>query len=198
MLPNWSELHPLVIHFPIALLLVAPIFIVLSLFNRVSGRAFTASAFILMVIGTIGTIVAAQTGEAADTAIPEAFEALVERHEHLAETAEFIFIGLTVFFGLLSFLPTLLQRTLPHPAWIGLNLVFLVGYLVGGGYLVAAAHAGGALTHGPGAPLARVRPPADEASVKASKSAPNDETTDSAAAKSAFEERKTAGDDDGD
>ena len=26
--PNWSELHPLVIHFPIALLLVAPLFVI--------------------------------------------------------------------------------------------------------------------------------------------------------------------------
>jgi uncharacterized membrane protein len=160
MLPNWSELHPLVIHFPIALLLVAPIFILLSLFNRANGRTFAVSAFILIVIGTVGTVIAAQTGEAADKSIPEAFEALVERHEHLAEIAEFIFIGLTVAFGLLAFLPVLLRRTLPRPAWIGLNLVFLVGYVIGGGYLVAAAHAGGALTHGPGAPLARVQSPA--------------------------------------
>lgn len=197
MLPNWSELHPLVIHFPIALLLVAPIFVLLSLFNRANGRTFAVSAFILMAIGTVGTVIAAQTGEAADKSIPEAFEALVERHEHLAEIAEFIFIGLTLGFGLLAFLPVLLRRTLPRPAWIGLNLVFLVGYVIGGGYLVAAAHAGGALTHGPGASLARVQSNATPSEARPSastseKMAPTD-------SKAVSERKKDAdGDDDGD
>lgn len=195
MLPNWSELHPLVIHFPIALLLVAPIFILLSLFNRANGRTFAVSAFTLMVIGTVGTVIAAQTGEAADKSIPEAFEALVERHEHLAEIAEFIFIGLTVAFGLLSLLPALLRRTLPRPAWIGLNLVFLVGYVIGGGYLVAAAHAGGALTHGPGAPLARVQTTAEPSEAHAS--VPAGEKTAPTDSKAVPERKKDAdGDDD--
>ncbi len=199
MLPNWNELHPLVIHFPIALLLVAPIFVVLSLFSRTNSRPFALSALILMVIGTVGTIVAAQTGEAADKNISEALEALVERHEHLAETAEMLFIGLTLAFGLLSLLPLLLRRTIPHGAWIGLNAVFLVGYAVGGGYLVSAAKAGGALTHGPGAPLARVQTPQPATATPGSEHSKTESAPTGTTKTAPGEKKKDAdGDDDGD
>ena len=30
-IPGWYELHPLVVHFPIALLLIAPLFVLLGL-----------------------------------------------------------------------------------------------------------------------------------------------------------------------
>ena len=51
-IPNWSELHPLVIHFPIALLLVAPLFIIAGiLMNPQKGRPFLIAAFSLMLRG---------------------------------------------------------------------------------------------------------------------------------------------------
>src|SRR5450759_3598419 len=64
-LPTWDGLHPLVTHFPIALLLVAPLFVVLGLFRRPSARAFLLAALLLMVLGTTAIFVAVPTGEAA-------------------------------------------------------------------------------------------------------------------------------------
>ena len=52
-IPAWTELHPLVIHFPIALLLVAPLFIVAGIIvNPQKGRPFLVVALSLMVLGT--------------------------------------------------------------------------------------------------------------------------------------------------
>ena len=53
-IPSWTELHPLVIHFPIALLLVAPLFIIIGMIvNPQKGRPFLIAALILMLLGTV-------------------------------------------------------------------------------------------------------------------------------------------------
>src|SRR5512140_602898 len=88
-LPTWDGLHPLVTHFPIALLLVAPLFLVLGLVRRSSGRPFLLAALLLMALGTIAIFVAVPTGEAAGRLAertPLVSKAL-ERHEELAETS---------------------------------------------------------------------------------------------------------------
>jgi uncharacterized membrane protein len=66
-LPPWEGLHPLVIHFPIALIAVTPIFILLAIIFKEQQKNFTISALILLFLGTIGAIVAVETGEAAMT-----------------------------------------------------------------------------------------------------------------------------------
>jgi uncharacterized membrane protein len=42
-LPGWNALHPLVIHFPIVLLLIAPLFIVASFFLSKEKNASPSS-----------------------------------------------------------------------------------------------------------------------------------------------------------
>ena len=90
-LPSWEAIHPLVVHFPIAQLLVAPLFIVIGLLRR-SDRSFQFMlvALILMALGTVGTFVATSSGEAAGELaenIPQA-KAVLEHHQDLAETTE--------------------------------------------------------------------------------------------------------------
>ena len=65
-IPSWDALHPLVIHFPIALLLVVPFLIVVgALVPPERGRAILYVALALMIAGTLGTFLAVATGEAA-------------------------------------------------------------------------------------------------------------------------------------
>jgi uncharacterized membrane protein len=54
----WNELHPLVVHFPIALLLVAPLFVLMgALWPRRTGVYFLGSALILISVGTLAIFV---------------------------------------------------------------------------------------------------------------------------------------------
>ena len=149
-IPNWSELHPLVIHFPIALLLVAPLFIIAGvLMNPQKGRPFLIAAFSLMLLGTAGTFLAIATGEAAGEVAERttAVSAVLERHEDLAETTRIIFSVLTVIFATILFLPRLLKRETTTAVARILPLAFLLFYGAGTVVLVNTAHNGGRLVH---------------------------------------------------
>ena len=103
----WDALHPLVIHFPIALLMIAPVFILIGMFLKRSAREFALSALILMLLGTVGTYVAVETGEAGAKLVERTPEinAVLERHEEMAEQTRLLFTLLTVVFAGLLLVP---------------------------------------------------------------------------------------------
>ncbi len=149
-IPSWTELHPLVIHFPIALLLVAPLFIVGGiLVNPQKGRPFLIAALVLMMLGTAGTFFAVATGEAAGEVAQRAatVSTVLERHEDLAETTRIVFSVLTLIFAALLFLPRLLKREATMISARILPLAFLLFYSAGAVILVNTAHNGGRLVH---------------------------------------------------
>jgi uncharacterized membrane protein len=148
--PNWSEIHPLVIHFPIALLLVAPLFVIGGvILAPLKGRPFLIAALALMVMGTAGTFMAIATGEAAGEVADRtaAMSAVLEHHEDLAETTRIIFSVLTVIFAAILFLPRLLKRELTTAVARILPVAFLLLYGAGTIVLVNTAHNGGRLVH---------------------------------------------------
>ncbi len=149
-LPNdWSGFHPLVIHFPIALLFVAPLLVLFGLALKTGRQAYLISAAILMVLGTLGMFVAVSTGEAAGEIAEHTTTAgaMLERHEELAETTRTIFTVLTLLFGALLVVPLLIKRELRGPAFHAAYLVFLLVYCVGLSQLARTAHEGGMLVH---------------------------------------------------
>jgi uncharacterized membrane protein len=149
-IPSWTELHPLVIHFPIALLLVTPLFIVAGiLMSPAKGRPFLIAALALMLLGTTGTFLAVATGEAAGEVAQRtpAVSAVLERHEDLAETTRIVFSVLTLIFGALLFLPRLMKREATVVSARILTLAFLLLYSAGAVILVNTAHNGGRLVH---------------------------------------------------
>jgi uncharacterized membrane protein len=147
--PGWDGLHPLVVHFPIALLLVAPVLLAIGIGMRERGRHWLLAALLLTVLGTIAAWVAVSTGEAAGALAERTpqISAALERHESLAELVRTLFTIITLLFAAILLGPGLLHR---HVAarittfvLVGLLAIFGIGALA----VVHTGHEGGRLVH---------------------------------------------------
>lgn len=148
-IPSWDGLHPLIVHFPIALLLVAPVLIVAALVLGRRGRGLSVAALILMILGTASTFISVSTGEAAGKLADRSPEinAVIEHHEQLAERTRLVFSLLTVVFAGIVIAPRIIGREASRPAAVIVTALFLVMYAAGSAVLVNTAHNGGRLVH---------------------------------------------------
>ena len=145
----WDSLHPLIIHFPIALLLVSPLFILISaVLTPPKGRPYMVAALILLLLGTASLFLAVQTGEAAGALAERTppVEALLHGHQTLASETRNVFVTLSIIALGVFFFPRLLRKERPLLSR-ALPLSFLVFYAVGIIFLVNTADRGGRLVH---------------------------------------------------
>ncbi len=152
--PPWEGMHPLVVHFPIALLFVAPLFVLLAGLLGKHGRWFGLTALMLLVIGTISGAVAVSTGDAAYLALDHVEEGgweVVVQHQEAAKSVQNWYIGLTVLYAVLLAVPLVVAKCNQWKYWLPTNLVFLVFLSVMNIQLANAAHLGGRLVHQYGA-----------------------------------------------
>jgi uncharacterized membrane protein len=157
--PSWNALHPLIVHFPIALLFVAPLFVLLGvIFAPPKGRPFLVSALIVMALGTVSLFVAVETGEAASELVSSTAPArdVLRQQQDLAGTTEVLFALLTLVFAALLYMPSLLRRELGPRVNVALLAAYLLFYATGMLFLVNTAYRGGRLAHelGQKAPVA--------------------------------------------
>ena len=149
-MPSWDAMHPLLIHFPIVLLLISPLFIAIAAAIRPpKNRPYMTSALITLALGTAGLFLAASSGEeAAEFADRSgAVNAVLATHEHLASTSEIVFTTLLTLFVGIYLCPIVSRRPQTRLSSSTAPLVFLAAYLVGLVCLVNTAHAGGRLVH---------------------------------------------------
>ena len=148
-MPPWDGIHPLIVHFPIALLLAAPLFVLLGFLPKV-GRGFALAGLVLMALGTIGAYVAVETGEAGAelvTRTPE-IAPVLQQHQDLADAVRVLFTILTAVWAVLLFGPALLKnKKLPAAAPTVAKVVFVVAYLLCAVVLANVGHLGGRLVH---------------------------------------------------
>lgn len=147
-IPTWDGLHPIIIHFPIALLLATPIFIFLGVLWMRKSYGFSVTALILMLLGTAGAWIAMATGRAAADLVertPAISTALTE-HADLAGQTRLIFTILTVIFAILVGAPRVF-KTLKPGLLILFHGIFLVAFLGACLLLARTGHLGGQLVH---------------------------------------------------
>ncbi len=147
-LADWTSVHPMIIHFPIALLLIVPFFILVgAILSSPRGRPFLVSALILLGLGTVSLFFAVSTGEsAARSAIgnDELLEA-VKQHQNLAIETRGVFVLLLVLYSAVLLPKVLLRPSRLHSTV--LPLAFLLFYCTGALLLFDTARHGNALVH---------------------------------------------------
>ena len=149
-IPSWDALHPLIIHFPIVLLLVAPLFILAALLVSAPRRqVLMISALVLMILGTVSVYVAIGTGEAAGKLAERTAQinAALERHENLAEKTRLTFTVLTVILAGILVVPRLTEWEPSRATSAIVYVVFLILYGGAAQLLTNTAHNGGLLVH---------------------------------------------------
>jgi len=147
--PPWDGAHVLVVHFPIALLLVAPLFVLLAIFFP-ARHGFAVTAMLLLLLGTAGAFVAIVTGEAARDRVedgPDAMFDLLDEHEEAAETTRNVYAvlaGLYTAYVIVSLLVGRLSRAMFR---VPIGIAFLLCFAAAGLLLANTGHMGGRLVH---------------------------------------------------
>lgn len=142
--------HPLVVHFPIALLLVGTGLRLLGMGHQryASLHVAQSAGRLLLVLGTVGTWVAVYTGTIADAAVARTLcdPTVVEQHEQWAYAVAWLFTAGVVIDGLTAYalsLPSLGRRSL--------QALLIVVLLAGSGALGYVGHLGATLVYQQGA-----------------------------------------------
>jgi uncharacterized membrane protein len=147
-IPAWDAVHPIVVHVPIALVLVVPVLVVLALLVRAHRRPLLAAAASLMCIAGGGAVLAASSGEAGERhaeRVPGA-ETVLHQHEELGESAEVFVLGLAAALVVIAALAWW-GGDAARRAVVGMTLVYLIAHAVGALCVANAAHQGGRLVH---------------------------------------------------
>jgi uncharacterized membrane protein len=150
MIPSLDVLHPMVVHFPIGLLLVVPLFALGGLVvSKRYGDGLLLAALGLMFLGTVSAWVSVVSGHAAAELAERTPEisAAIEVHERLGGTVAVVFTILTILYAVLLAVPLWIKRPLRRSVILGLHAGFLVLYLAGMGVVAATGHQGGMLVH---------------------------------------------------
>jgi len=136
--------HPVIVHFPIALLLVATFFLLIHFFFRGEyKRIFLNSAFFVLILGVIGAWLAIFTGDLADGIVSRKIcdPTVLKDHELAGQTTAYLFTGAAII-HLLLFLNVLkgkMETLLPF-------LIFVL-MIVGSVFLYRTGHSGASVVY---------------------------------------------------
>lgn len=93
---NTSHLHPITVHFPIALLIVAFIFEILALVYK-NNRVFSMVGFSVFIAGTLGAIVAVISGNLFTEELTGPMDEVLDNHHLFANITMYLAIITSLF-----------------------------------------------------------------------------------------------------
>jgi len=149
MVPGWEGWHPILIHFPIVLFLLAPVFLLLAGFTKTEKRStFLVSALLVMVLGITSVYAAFEAGQAGAVLLDQTGQVMtvVEHHRKLADLARTSLAIATLLFGLTLLMRTALELNLRELSAV-LPVGFIAFYGLGLFWLIHAAYNGERLVH---------------------------------------------------
>ena len=149
MIPGWDGIHPLLIHFPLTLFFLAPVFVLFAGFTKTTTRhTFLISALTVMLLGITSTYAAFEVGQtAAATVTPTGeVQTVVERHQELASLARSSLTVATLLFGLTFLICTCFHLQMRELTGV-LPLGSVVFYALGLFWLINTAYHGERLVH---------------------------------------------------
>jgi uncharacterized membrane protein len=132
--------HPLSVHFPIALLLVAFLFKLVALWYR--REVWEKGGTILLALGVIGIWIAIYTGNQADGVVSRKLcdPTILKEHENLAWTAAWLFsAGLSI--DLMRFFPVSIFKS---KGFLSIAVIILA---IGNGVMFYTGHLGAQLVY---------------------------------------------------
>ncbi|VAW12345.1 hypothetical protein MNBD_BACTEROID05-758 [hydrothermal vent metagenome] len=146
---NWGAIHPIIIHFPVVLLLIVPFFILAGITFERSSKTLYLCALILMLLGTTAIFIAVSTGEQATEALETNTSILstLGHHDELAEKSKVIFSVLSGIFLIFYLRTNKLTQIGSRKIIISILTFFLIFYTFALLILFNTAHYGAKLVH---------------------------------------------------
>jgi len=136
--------HPLMVHFPIALLLVATFFLLIHFFCKGEyKKLFLNSAFIVLILGVIGAWIGVYTGDIADGIVSRKIcdPTVLKDHEIAAQTTTYLFTAAAIFHMLLFF--NVLKARLKQISPFVIFALMIIATV----YLIRAGHSGASVVY---------------------------------------------------
>lgn len=149
-LPPFEGLHPIVVHFPIGVLLTAWVPAAIGIVDAKRRNTWFACTAVLLVVGTAAAFAAVLTGEAAEDVVAptsQLVEDAIHEHEETAELARNLFIAATLVYLAAWAVLAKAPKKKKALAATAAGVLAVGTYAAAAITLINAGHQGGVLVH---------------------------------------------------
>jgi uncharacterized membrane protein len=149
-IPPFEAMHPLVVHFPIGILLIAWMPVLAGLIDRKRRHTWLACGALLLVVGTGTCFYAVVTGDAAERIVGTTSELIDDAiHEHKADAlrTRVRFLGATLVYLLVWGAYAKVKPARKSVVLVAGGALVAITYAVAAVSLMNTGHTGGVLVH---------------------------------------------------